>query len=104
MTRIIHRGNIALRNLNEITEKYSSWVNRWYYGLGSLECRVCDNIIVDKHDVCLYNSKIMHVACASDFIEQNKHKWGDIMACKCRFCGKFATEDPCIDCMKIKRL
>ena len=74
--RAMKRGDMALRNLNKITEKYSNWVNRWYYGLGCLECRVCDKMIIDKHDVCLYNSRIMHVACASDFIEQNKHKWG----------------------------
>ena len=63
MTRIIYRGNIALRNLNKITEKYSRWVNRWYYGLGSLECRECNKIIIDQRDVCLYYNKIMHIDC-----------------------------------------
>ena len=63
MTRIIYRGSIALRNLNKITEKYSRWVNRWYYGLGSLECRECNKMIIDQRDVCLYYGKIMHVDC-----------------------------------------
>jgi len=56
-------GGVALRNLNETTRKYKRWVDRWYYGLGSLECRECNNSIVDKRDVCLYDGKIMHVTC-----------------------------------------
>ena len=56
-------GDIALKNLNDITKKYSRWGNRWYYNLGSLVCRECDNDIYDKRDVCLYRGKIYHVKC-----------------------------------------
>ena len=56
-------GGVALRNLNETTRKYKRWVDRWYYGLGSLECRECNKMIIDKRDVCLYHGKIIHVDC-----------------------------------------
>jgi len=55
--------NIALRNFNDTTQKYKRWVDRWYYQLGSLECRVCETAIYDKHDVCLYDGKIIHMRC-----------------------------------------
>jgi len=58
-----NNGSIALRNLNETTRKYKRWVDRWYYNLGVLTCRVCDNSIHDVSDVCLYNGKVMHVEC-----------------------------------------
>ena len=56
-------GGVALRNLNETTRKYKRWVDRWYYNLGTLECRACEHGIIDIRDVCLYNGKIMHVEC-----------------------------------------
>ena len=58
-----NNGDVALRNFNETTQKYKRWVDRWYYNLGVLTCRVCDNSIRDVSDVCLYNGKVMHVEC-----------------------------------------
>ena len=57
------RGDIALRNFNETTQKYKRWVDRWYYNSGVLTCRVCAYSIRDVSDVCLYNGKVMHVEC-----------------------------------------
>ena len=63
--RRIHHSQVgvALRNFNETTHKYKRWVDRWYYNLGTLECRVCERGIVDVRDVCLYYGKVMHVDC-----------------------------------------
>ena len=57
------RGDIALRNFNETTQKYKRWVDRWYYNLGVLTCRICNNSIRDKSNVCLYDGKVIHVEC-----------------------------------------
>ena len=59
----MNNGDIALRNLNETTRKYKRWVDRWYYGLGSLICRECEHYIIDVRDVCLYNGKVLHIDC-----------------------------------------
>ena len=68
-----NNGDVALRNLNETTRKYKRWVDRWYYNLGVLTCRVCDNSISDVSDVCLYDGKVMHVECMERkaFIKQH---------------------------------
>jgi len=71
-----NRGARAIRNMNETTKKFKRWIDRWYYDLGSLDCRECKKYIIDKRDVCLYDGRVMHVSCASDFIELNKYRWG----------------------------
>ena len=65
-----NRCSRSLDNLNEISEKYNNWVNRFYYKLGSLICRECDNYIYDKRDVCLYRGKIYHVKCCWFIVDQ----------------------------------
>ena len=57
------RGDIALRNFNETTQKYKRWVDRWYYNSGVLTCRVCAYSIRDKSNVCLYDGKVIHIEC-----------------------------------------
>ena len=56
-------NGVALRNLNNTTKKFNRWVSRWYGNLGSLECRECNDIIIDQRDVCLYYGKVMHIDC-----------------------------------------
>ena len=59
----MNNGDVALRNLNSTTQKLKSWIDRWYYQGGVLECRDCEQSIKDRWGCVLHNGKILHVGC-----------------------------------------